>query len=197
MSATSPTGMRRHFRAGAVNPIAAAPMACLLVLALGACADPGPAGPSGDPPRTTPVDRVVIGAGVFTARLEEPFVNRFGFTLTPIALHIRNISFAPLAGRFDLTPGCHYWVRIYRTSARDVVAGPDPSRQGEAICTADIKGFEVGPRGKVLIPNAGALVAESYLGDSLPDGWYHPTVTIAPFGVLAELKVDSVHLVRR
>lgn len=178
-----------------------AALAALCALLVGACADAGPVGPGAQPPdpsgearQTTAVDSAVIGDGVFTTRLGEPFVNQFGFTNTPMALHFRNAGTEPLVGKFHMTPGCAYWPRLYWTSARSLDAAWDPSRQDLVACTLQSTDFEieVGGEGQVQLGafNAGVL------GDSLPDGWYHPTVTIAPFGVFAELKVDSVLLVR-
>lgn len=186
-------------RRPAGGTLAATP-ALLYALLLGACADPGPAepgaqpDPSGEARQTTAVDSAVIGDGVFTTRLGEPFVNQFGRTNTPMALHVRNAGTEPLVGKFHMTPGCAYWPRLYRTSARSLDAAWDPSRMDLVACTLPSTDFEIEVGGEAQV-QLGAF-SPGVLGDSLPDGWYHPTLTIAPFGVFAELKVDSVQLVR-
>lgn len=178
--------------------------ALLLLFGLGACGDnlPTETGneaptPSGEDTRTTAVDTAVIGDGVFTARTEEPEINRFGFRVERISVHVRNVGKEPIAWKFHRTELCHFWPRVYTTPARNLDAPWDPSRTHENICTLQSQDFELEAGGEMEVQNATGFVAEEVLGDSLPEGWYHPTVTIAPFGVLAELKVDSVHLVRR
>jgi len=173
----------------------------LLGLALGACGNETPTGmqddaplPTGEVARTTAVDSAVIAGGVFTARLEEPWVSQFGFTVTPIAVYARNVGTETLAGSYNVTPGCAYWLRLYWTSAR-LDAAFDPSRQENMICADPSADFEIEAGVEEELGNQIRLTA-GVLGDNLPEGWYHPTVTIAPFGRFAELKVDSVHLVR-
>ena len=177
--------------------------ALLLALFLGACDEPTPVDPLGDAPipsgettRTTAVDTAVIGDGVFTAQLEEPWVNQFGFTVIPVGIHVRNVGTEPLLGEFQRTALCAYWPRVYGTSERNNEAVWDPSRRERIFCTLESKDIAIEAGGELQLPNATRIAPEVVLGDSLPEGWYHPTLTIAPFGVFTELKLDSVQLVR-
>jgi hypothetical protein len=165
-----------------------------VILLLVACnGDPSMLETNGDgrPPLGV-VSRTVKGVVVTADAQLDP--NNPGWIV--LSLNLRNETGNPVEIEWLRTPGCKFWRRAYRAESTGEEADWDAARSEEPRPCLDIGLRTIVPAGSDIVgPKVPAHVME-VLGDSLPEGDYHFTLTVAPLGEMAELFAGTIALTR-
>ena len=111
-----------------------------------------------------------------------------------LSLNLRNETTSPVKIEWLQTPGCKFWRRAYRAENTGEEADWDAARSG-GPCLRHQAWTRVPAGADVVGPKVPAHVME-VLGDSLPEGDYHFTLTVAPSGEMAELFAGTITLTR-
>jgi hypothetical protein len=151
---------------------------------------------NGDLPQLPPVgtDLLMVNGVVVTADAQLDPDNPGWIVLS---LNLRNETSNPVEIEWLQTPGCKFWRRAYRAENTGEEASWDPTRREDPypVCRANRRFTDVPAGSDVAGPKVPAAVIE-VLGDSLPEGDYHFTLTVAPSGEMTELFAGTIALTR-
>jgi hypothetical protein len=112
-----------------------------------------------------------------------------------MSLRVRNLTSVTVEILWRMTPGCHFWRRAYSAAEPGGEPAWDQTRYEGRPCLLYRPITRVPPGSDVAGPEVRAAVME-VLGDSLPEGDYHFTLTVAPSGKMAELFAGTFTLTR-